>query len=276
MNLNTQFIAVSIASLGSICSVALMSYLRSDATCLSQSAARPDGVTAQVEERPIEFRQEAIVVESSPVDRIATAHDYLERYHGAAWDEFRSKLDAKQLRFLERRMDLSQLPPSWEDAEEELRRCTLVNSQNLQERADAFACWSESFYESWDNVREVYSEVPAHATGEQLKAFRAYAEPMDDRVRFLAAQKLAIIADVQAFKWDSGDFDRAPIICVPRLNDPGRRSIYATSGSAGNQWCMGMVIYEDEVPPEFNEIGKLLGTEVDQRAAALKAYIATL
>lgn len=221
-------------------------------------------------------RHEAEITEPAPSAIEMTVEDFLRDYHGAQWDEMRKRLSPLELSTLERELDPSDLPPSWEDAKEELRKTALIDSTRLQFHADASIDWKAEFYDSWESVREVFHQVPEHATPEQLAEFREFAKPFDDRVRQLAAQRTAIIADIQAYKWESGDFSRSPIICVSKPKAPGRRCVHATSCGAGNQWAMSMSIYADEMPPEYFELGKLLGAERARREAELKAFIKTL
>lgn len=270
---------VTVAFLGfaaAMGSWALVSFARSGESLPEAATVAADEEGSTPVDQPPDVRNELVLAAPEvPLPR-QTADDYLREFHGAQWDEMRKRLTALELSTLERELDPSDLPPAWEDAEEELRKTALIDSTKLQFHADASIDWNEKFYDSWENVREVFHQVPEHATPEQLAEFREFAKPIDDRVRHLAAQRTAVIADIQAYKWESGDFSRSPLICVSKPKVPGRRCVHATSCGAGNQWAMSMSIYADEMPPEYFELGKLLGAERALRDAELKAYIKTL
>lgn len=270
---------VTVAFLGFAAAIGLwglVSFVRSGESLPEAATAAVDEAGSKPADQPPDSRDEPVLAAPEvPLPR-QTADDYLREFHGAQWDEMRKRLSPLELATLERELDPSDLPPAWEDAKEELRKTALIDTQNLQFHADASIDWSAEFYDSWENVREVFHQVPEHATPEQLAEFREFAKPIDARVRHLAAQRTAVIADVQAYKWESGDFSRSPIICVSKPKVPGRRCVHATSCGAGNQWAMSMSIYADEMPPEYFEVGKLLGAERALREAELKAFIKTL
>jgi hypothetical protein len=212
-----------------------------------------------------------------PPKFVQTAENYLQDLYGAQWKVYRERLNSQQLRMIQRPMDPANLPPSWEDASAELRERALIGPENLQFHADASIDWRADLYDSWDKIREVFHEVPLDATPEQLEAFREYARPIDDRLRDLAAQRTAILADVQAYKWESNDFDRAPIVCAPTPYDSNvRRSVHTTACGAGNQWSMVMHVFEDEMPPAFAALELQIRDELAARMDALRTYIKSL
>jgi len=212
-------------------------------------------------------------VKSSPRRSV---RDYLADYYGAEWVSIRAQLELKRGELLDRPLDESASIASWAESEEDARSRIVLSSEKCVAYAKTEIDLDPTAYESWDRIRRRFPGVPENVGPRELEALRDVVRPFEERVLELGVQRAAILADIQTMKWQSGHFRRAPFVLPDQALESGRRCVFTAAGHSSSGWAVQLDVYEDELPPEYFQYWKDIGSAKQDSLKAARDYIASL
>jgi hypothetical protein len=208
--------------------------------------------------------------------RRRTVRDYLAEYYGADWEWLREKLERDRKALLDRPLEEDVPIASWAESEADARARVLLTPAQCEAYAKSELELDPTRYASWERVRQVFPDVPENLGQRDLEALQEVVKPYEERVLALGLQRSAILADIQAMKWESGSFRKAPYALPDVPGESGRKLVFSTAGGSKSGWAVQLNIYEDELPPEYFQYWEEIRREKSKCLKAAMDYIATL
>jgi hypothetical protein len=222
-------------------------------------ADRVDAETVRVAEPPIEAR---------------TVRDYLRDYYGDRWEDVRASVEASMGNRLDTPFDENALLP-FDEVAEQIRNEFLPSAERIAVHAEEALEWDAKMVEDWDSIRRAFPNAPENMRDVELQEFRAIAAEANAHIRECSQQRVAVLAELAANKWAQGDFVKAPY-CLPESGNSrtGARIAVAQLLSASKTgWVVQMPVYGDELPAEYDALGKAIAKGVVDRTRQLAKYL---
>lgn len=208
--------------------------------------------------------------------RKPTIRDYLMEFYGDSWDRVRASVEDTLGTRLDNLLEDDPVKP-WEEVAAEIRGQIVPTADKVAQQADSLVDWDPARLASWDSVRASFRNVPEDMRDLELQEFRAIAAAENEKIRDFAMRRGAVLTDLCAFKWSKGDFAKSPF-CPPPDNEPGNSGRIAVAQCYVNSstgWIVRMQIYADELPKEYDELGRAIRQGPKDRTAKLNQYLAS-